>query len=419
MNIKKLPLTKTQRTYEFFEEKGPSCFNLCNGFVLNGKYDIEKMTKAVKKLYEKHDVLRMVMKKDQHGPYQMLNENIDGRLDIIELISEGKENRHNEAMNDARMRVREDIAFSDRGMYRFYGYEVADDEFILVYIANHSGTDGISMAMLNGELELLYENPDRTDLPQSSSFAEFLLEKAAFINSVEYKQDGKYWEKLKENCEIVEIPLPQKKYKDAVAMELGAYTIPLDKINKIARLSKTSNFNVVFLLFRIAIFELTKKKDISMTYIFASRMNPKYQGTFGFIAQGAISRTKIKDSLTWKETLKKVKEGLNESFGHINSSESVEFDEFVLSYIPKTRPTVKTNFADLQSTPFILHPVGQFGGKLFGMIATEINDILYLYPMCDVNFYGLEFIQSFNGIMNRYVNLLTENPDITIRELIQ
>lgn len=419
MNKIKLPMTTTQLTYEPLEEKGAASLNLCNGFLLKGNYDIERMKRAVEKLYERHDVLRMVMKKDSDKPYLVIDDNISLGLDVIELESSDRDSRYAEAMNDSRIRVRENIAFSNKGMYRFWAYEIADDELMIVYVANHCGTDGSSMAILNGEIEMLYENPDRTDIPTSSSFEDFLIERKSYINSNEYKKDGEYWKNLKMGCETVDIPLPEQKYDECIAMELGAYTVPLDKINKIARVNKTSNFNVVFLMLRLAIAELTKKKDISMTYIFASRMNPKYRGTFGFVAQGAVSRTKIVEDLTWKDTLKEVKNGMNEGLRHINSSDSVDFDEFLLSYMPKTSSKLKTTFADLECVPFVLHPVARFKSRLFAVIATEISNVLYLYPMCDVNVYGPEFIQAFNGIINRYTEMIVENPDITIKELIK
>lgn len=419
MNVKKIPMTKTQCTYEPLEENGSASLNLCNGFLLKGNYDIERMKRAVKKLYERHDVLKMVMKKDSEKPYMVVDDGISLGLDVIELESTDRDSRYEEAMKDSRIRVREDIAFSDKGMYRFWAYEISDDELMIVYVANHCGTDGSSMAILNGELEMLYENPDRTDLPESSSFEEFLIEREAVVNTEEYKKDSEYWKNLKAGSETADIPEPEQKYDECISMELGAYTVPLDKVNRIARANKTSNFNVVFLMLRIAIAELTKKKDISMTYIFASRMNPKYRGTFGFIAQGAVARTKISEELTWKETLKEVKNGMNEGLRHINSSDSVEFDEFLLSYMPKTSPELKTTFAGLECVPFVLHSVACFKKRLFAVIATEISDIIYLYPMCDVNVYGKEFILSFKEIINRYIEMINENPDITIKELIK
>ena len=66
MDIKKLPMTNTQANYVKFEEVSPSVFNLSNGFLLKGKYNMERMKKAVRKLYERHDAMRMVMKKDEN-----------------------------------------------------------------------------------------------------------------------------------------------------------------------------------------------------------------------------------------------------------------------------------------------------------------------------------------------------------------
>lgn len=48
MNELILPLTKTQISYEFVEKFSRS-LNLCNGFIFKGKYDLERMKRAVRR----------------------------------------------------------------------------------------------------------------------------------------------------------------------------------------------------------------------------------------------------------------------------------------------------------------------------------------------------------------------------------
>lgn len=417
MDIKRLPMTNTQVNYVKFEEISPAVFNLCNGFLLKGSYDMERMKKAVRKLYEKHDAMRIVMKKDEKGFYQTVGNNIPD-LEIIGLKAEGRDDRYNEAMQDAHKRVRQNIAFSDEGMYRFWAYELSDEEMIIMYIANHSATDGTSMALLNMELEMLYENPDRTDIPQSSNFEDFMLERKELINSEKYKKDSEYWKAIAEKGDKIELP-EHGEVKEDCSMEIGAFTISLEKVHKIARAGKTSNFNVFFLMYRLALYELLHKKNIFMTYIFTGRINPKYFRTFGFIAQGAGSSIDIDDKADWAENLKKVKTESNQSMKHINCSDSTGFGEFVLSYMPKAGGDVKRTFADLESTPFIVHSTSEFKERLYAIIATEMNDVVYIYPMCDVSIYGKEFISAFSGLISKYVDRLDENTDISISELIK
>ena len=46
-----------------------------------------------------------------------------------------------------------------------------------------------------------------------------------------------------------------------------------------------------------------------------------------------------------------------------------------------------------------------------------MNDVVYMYPMCDVSFYGKEFTTAFGDIMNKYADRLAENTNMSIREL--
>ena len=419
MNELILPLTKTQISYEFVEKFCPGSLNLCNGFIFKGKYDLERMKRAVRRLYERHDVMRMKMAKRDDYVYYTWCDEYDPELEIVELNADTRDERYAKAMIDARIRVREDILFSRKGMYRFFAYVLSDEELMLVYIANHMGTDGNSMVLLNAELEKLYENPDREDLPVSSSFEEFQNDRQRIYASAEYNEDSKYWAALMDGYKAPDIQAPEVKDDKNVAMECGAFHVPLDKIKQIARNNKTSNFNLLFLLVEIALAEQLKRDDICLHYIFAARFAPKYQNTFGFVAHGVDMRTNINKNITCRELIEENKRRVNEDIKHIDSADCVSEKEFILSYIPNLNTKPKTTFASLEYTPFVLHSRSNYDFRYCAFIAAELTDILYVYPMCDINIYGMDFVTCFGEKINRYVDRLIENPDITVGELMK
>ena len=62
-----IPLTYTQKDYiDLAYRRAEPALNLGNGVVLKGKYDLDRLERAVRKLYERYDALRMVfhIKKD-------------------------------------------------------------------------------------------------------------------------------------------------------------------------------------------------------------------------------------------------------------------------------------------------------------------------------------------------------------------
>ena len=422
-NTKQYPLTFTQLTYLSVELIDPGCLNLCNGFHLKGEYDLEKLKKAVTALYQRHDALRMVLNFDGEVPYLAVAENIPTDLIVRTLSSTSRDERYNEAMIDANKIVKNEGALCKTGMYRYFAYELSNDELLLMYTANHVATDGMSMGMLNMELEKLYEDPTRVDLPQSNQFGEFLIERNALVQSEEYQQRKMYWAQTMKDYTIPEVTNNDvNKVYQSTPMENDAFVISIDKIKKIARQNRTSNFNIIFLLIQLALAKKLKRNDINLNYIFAGRFQEKYRGTIGFLAHLVNHRTIFDESKSISNVIKEQKDVMNENAKQIDYADDftvVPDREFLLSYMPNNSKEVKTNFANLNFTPFALYANIHIGQRLSGFIATELPEYIFITLMCDYEVYGQEFSAFFGPEINRYVDMILENPNITVEELVE
>lgn len=418
-HIEKIPLTLTQKSYVAREyPSNPGFLNMTSGFVLKGAYDLERLDSAVRKLYSRHDGMRMVLHKDGAKDFYMTVENsICNGIIVCDLKSTRCEERYEEAMRDLDEKIKQTLLFSTDGMYRFWAYEVSDNELIVFYMANHLVIDGGAMAVIDNELALLYENPEREDLPEAGSFRTYLLEKEAVHNSSAGKEQEKYWLKKMEGYTEPELVKNTGETSEKVkTMEAAAVQFDSAVISKIARKCRTSNFNIMFILWQLAVTRQARQNDIGFQYAFASRFKEEYQNTVGLLAQGVPVRARFQMESSWKDVVKEYRNTMNEDIKMVETSDIIPEQEYIMSYIPYNGIKEKKNFGTLELRTFSKVD-NYYNGRFFCALVAEFEKQIVMYPYCDSNLYGMDYVFGINEKMQNYMQKLEENIDITLREL--
>ncbi|MCR4794364.1 MAG: hypothetical protein K5898_04190 [Ruminococcus sp.] len=417
----KYRLTITQNTYARMEvgEGKRGSINLSNGFLLKGKCDVERLDRAVKALHKRHDAMRMSMSEDSEGLYFEFNDEEPYGLEMIELRSEGRDERFKEAYADASNRVRTPVSLDKKSMYRYWIYKITDEEYMLYYVANHLATDGGSMALLNAELAKLYEDPDRIDLPVYASFADFLGERERLYREKFTEEEKKYWDDRMAGYENPKME-PPKVQETESTMQYGRFTVPLEKLEKISRSMRSSNFNVLFTLIQLAAAELTGQNDIALRYAFANRFKKEFQGTIGFLTHGVTIRHIFSPEERWSELAVLQRDTMNHDMKHLTFSDCIEVKEYLLSYIPNNgKKGEKMKFGDLDVEPLVFHSHFTSGRRYVGLVAVEHGEDLYVTPYCDNRLYGREFVLGLGRCINKYVDRILAMEDPTVEDLFR
>ena len=422
MSGKRYELTITQRTYSKMElrEDGRGALNMSNGFILKGVCDFERLDKAIRRLYERYDAMRTNVREDEEGAYFEIFEVSPLGLGIVELSAVGRDARFEEAMADAQIRVREPLSLSDEGMYRFWAYKIAEDETLVIYVVNHLVTDGGSMAIINMELGKLYENPERTDLPECADYADFLEEKKRLWSEGLIQEEVNYWKNLMDGYENPPIEAP-KVVEEKSPMEYGKFTIDLTKIKKIARKSRMSNFNVVSVITQMAYAMVTKQNDMVMRYVMSNRFTEKFQGTVGFITQAFTARHTFSMDEKWSDLAKWQRDTMNRDMKHMQFSDIIEMQELFISYVVSNGNSTNAvgKFGELEMQPLVLHSKCEYGRRMFGLIVVEYTDTIYITPYCDNKLYRKELVLGFGVAVNKCVERIFEMENPTVAEIFE
>lgn len=409
-NLQKLPLTLTQSYYlkkEFPDN--PGSLNLGNALHIRGDLDLERLVKAIKLLYRRYDAFRMVLHTEESEYYLTTREDISPEIEILDAEGADRAEKLRFALADSREKVKIPIMLSPEGMARFWIYRLAEDELVLSYSINHIVNDGTSFALMEYALEKLYEDPDRSDLTEPGSYAEFLLERKALPDTEEGKKCREYWSSRMDGYRDPVIEKPPQGVEKRTSMEYGKIEIPKRKIRKIAAKTKTSNFHVIYKLWQLSLAEVMRQNDIALRYAFSGRTTEKELNLFGLVAHGLTMRSAFRGSDTWGELIREHKKACDTDMKYVSLADLVPVREFVMSYVDNTGREIRTSFADAQLLGTFPLTSSYFKGRYLAAMVVEGPEEITLYPYCDNDVYGTALVMRLKTAMENYVNRIFED----------
>lgn len=176
--------------------------------------------------------------------------------------------------------------------------------------------------------------------------------------------------------------------------------------------------NIVFILWQLAVTNQSGQNYIGFQYAFAARFKEEYQNTVGLLAQGVPVRARFHMESTWKDAVKEYRTTMNEDVKMVDTSDIVPEQEYIMSYIPYNGIKEKKSFADLELSTFSKMS-NYYTGRFFCVLIVELKDTNIMYPYCDSNVYGMDYILGIGGQMTKCIHKLKGNMDITLSNLCE
>ena len=418
-----IPLTYTQKDYiDLTYRRAEPALNLGNGVVLKGKYDLDRLERAVRKLYERYDALRMVfhIKKTSRDAYLTIDNSISRGIEIIKAKGDDRDSRYAFSIKDAHERMNVSSLHYKDSMARFWAYVIDEDEIAVCFMLNHMISDGTSVNVLQMALLMLYQNPDRTDLPNPGRFEEFLKRRDALYNSKAGKASAQYWAHRLDGYRSPEIP------KIGNDVEEGKPTFrPLifsaEKIRKISRNSKTSSFNISYMLWKLALAELCAQPDIVLRYAYAGRNTTSDLQMIGMLVHGITGRTKFSAKMNWLELMDEHKMRVNEDMKHVDTADIVRLDDFSMSYLLMDSTVSTPSFEGFEvSETFTLSLSKTYdSGNYLIAMGIEMKEQIMLVPFGSSLIYSKGVLERLEHLVSSYVDKLYKYTDMTLDKLCE
>jgi len=291
-----------------------------------GEILTDALLRSVNILLERHDILRSSIETAEGKLYLVCREKMS--VAFQELTAAGEMSQQKE---DDACRIADDLVWKeydlDHGpLYRIFLVRFSATDYILGLALHHAIGDLLSIGILYKELLSVYSSivcstPLRLS-PVRLRYIDYLASMETWSNSAACGEHIRYWKDRLKPTPVTGLLPDEKRSPDGAASEDTAEaTLFLDvetsrELKKIAIQSKTTLFNVLLALYKIALRRMTGQDAPVVVALHAGRLDAGFQNAIGDFALEIAYKTDISGTPGFKEILARVVREVSEANSH-------------------------------------------------------------------------------------------------------
>jgi amino acid adenylation domain-containing protein len=300
-------------------------YNAPGAFQLEGRLDLELLTRAFEGLVARHEILRTTYSVIDGVPMQVIAPRAPIELNVVDLRGLPADER--EAAAQAVLKEESRFAFDlvNGPVMRPTVIRLADDQHILMLNMHHVATDGYSRTALYHDLTVLYE-AFGNDLPSPLEplpiqYADYAVWQRAWLKGGVADAQLEYWKRrLARAPSRLELPTdfprpPVRSYLgDNMSLMLDMAT--REGLRATARRSDATLFVSLLALFGTLLHRYAGQDDIVIGTPFAGRNRTELEGMVGYFINPLALRLDLSGDPTFNELIARARETTLEAFAH-------------------------------------------------------------------------------------------------------
>lgn len=318
------PLSSLQQAIWFYDStnENKALYNLVKAIRIEGNLKYEFLISSIKKVVERHSMLRAHLVQHVSSTLQTVSERIEIPLRII----------NKEQFVEQKRLIKEYI--HEEAMYQFDIFAdilfrctiIEEDVNVHVFILNihHIISDGLSISNFFHELLSIYycmEKNYEINLPDiKSSYRDYIDDINRYQNSDQFQEDLFFWNSfLSETSGGQTFPSSGPVNKQDSDVQSISYPIPeplYKEIKEYIKTKKVTLFMFLYSCFCILLNKYTDERDIVVGTPMAERMNYDYAGLIGLYANTVVTKCKIDPADSYDTFLKKTAKQLLMIYEH-------------------------------------------------------------------------------------------------------
>ena len=321
------PVSFAQQRLWFFDQFEPNSpfYNIPMAVRLNGRLDPSLLQKVLTEIVRRHEILRTTFDTVDDEPVQIISLAADIPLSRIDLRHLAPKDREQEAFRLANEEAKRPFNLNRGPLLRSYLYQLAEDDFVAVFVMHHIISDGWSMGVFIREIGLLYAalaagRP--SPLPELSiQYADFAHWQREWLKDEVLQAQLTYWQQTLSG-ELPVLELPTDRPRPAVQTSRGASLsrqLPPALTTALKTLSQqqgTTLFMTLLAAFQTLLYCYTSQETIHVGSPIANRNRSEIEGLIGFFVNTLVLRANLNDELTFRDLLAQVKETTLGAFAH-------------------------------------------------------------------------------------------------------
>jgi natural product biosynthesis luciferase-like monooxygenase protein/amino acid adenylation domain-containing protein len=310
-------------------------YNMANTFRFKGLLKIDSLEKAFISTIEKHEALRTnFILNDQGVPVQIIRptSEVNFSLDFQDLRgAEDAEIKLTESLN-----VLANIEFnlSIDNLIRAKLYQVASDEYVVLFVVHHIVSDAWSMEIIKKEIFRFYEaNIDHCKIPvheNSIQYRDFASWQKKQLQSQDFIKNVNFWKSILPT-KPSKLNFPWGNADDNIKTFIGEIKkrtfskSVFENLKHVFKDQEATTFMGIVALVNLLIYKYTSQTDITLGTPVSGRQHPDLENQVGFYVNLIPLRSQIDSTGSFADLVKKIKEGTIQAFQHQN----IPFDKLL------------------------------------------------------------------------------------------
>ncbi|MEI8238186.1 MAG: amino acid adenylation domain-containing protein [Actinomycetota bacterium] len=303
---------------------GNPTYNIVDALRLRGSLDIAALQRALDRLVDRHDSLRMSFVEHDARPVPVVASVLSIPIALVEAPGLAEPERVARVTDRAEAEVGRSFDLSLAPLLRVTIVRFDAHDHAAIFTIHHIVSDGWSIAVFFEELAEFYNAEVRgspvqlADLPMQ--FSDYAAWQRSFLHGDRFDDHVAYWRRRLAG--LVPLDVPTDRPRPDVRTFAGA-TLPIrlssDLVARSEALCADTEVTLFMLLvtaFQLTLGRYTGKSDVAIGTVTANRQHEDSEGLVGFFVNALVVRTDLDGNPTFRELLRRVKECLLEDLAH-------------------------------------------------------------------------------------------------------
>jgi amino acid adenylation domain-containing protein len=339
--VSKIPLSFSQERLWFIDQlDGSVHYHLPAALQLRGRLNTGALSKALKAIVDRHEVLRTVIAEEGGIGYQVIKsaENWDLTLVSNELyVKDGAL-----LQSYIRERIRRPFDLSSDYMLRAELFKLSEEEHILLVNMHHIASDAWSMSIIVREVTALYEAYRQGHAsplaPLTLQYSDFSFWQRKNMSGALLEEKLGYWKNKLNEVEVLELPTDYD--RPIVQSTIGAmvsFNINQTLKTQLKDLSLSrgvSLYMTMLSVFKVLLYRYSGQEDICVGTSIAGRPQPSLEQLVGFFVNTIALRDKLSGDMAFHTLLDMVKSSTLEAYANVE----VPFEKVVETVVKERDP---------------------------------------------------------------------------------
>lgn len=412
-------MSHTQERIWFLQKLTPQlvAYNIPVRYHINYSIDLTFLKKAFRKLCDRHDALRIVVKEENGLPKQVVLNQVDPQIELVDIT--GFENP-TRLLEELISQDHQKVFVLAEQLWRVKLYKLEEVSYCLYMSIHHLIVDGWSIRILIQDLLKIYhayvQGTEPNLEPVQLKYVEFIQEQKKWLETAEFQKMEEYW--LAELAgSLPKLNLPIDYQRPLVQTFHGSFLklkISRAQTENLKELSKQLNSTLHMLFFTVyflLLHRLTQDKEIIVGTPFLGRDDPELEKVVGLLINTICIRVNFDQVHTFRELFQQVREKILLAY----KNGKYPYDLLVFKLNPdrdlSRNPVFETMFQFFENIPQENDGVSQFE---FSLLCKEVTEGIEIRLEYNIDILRRETIEWFGKY---FLNLLQQVGENHHRQL--